>query len=318
VYSSETLDASASFDLSYVIYTHALSPIASHLLVACATQHPAIRLVDLRSGANTHSLVGHTGAVLALSWSPVDDNILASGATDGTVRFWDVRRSTGTLGVLDMEDSVGISGYDGFGRGSRGRLKGRAHDGVVNGVMWTKNGKHVVTAGHDDQIRVWDTSKGSNTLSNFGHYVKNSHLSTLTPQLAPKELLRAGRDILFYPSDREILMYELYDGQLLKRLRASDISIAASSNSNTTGPRNPKNRTTALAWRAHAIELYSAHADGMIRSWIPRTNEDVIAEEGELLDDRYPHADISNSQRRKRKALQDIYEDLTRKKITFS
>lgn len=83
VYSSETLGLSASFDLDSVVYNIALSPIASHLLVACATQHPSVRLVDLRSGANTHALVGHSGATLSTAWSPVREHILASGATDG-------------------------------------------------------------------------------------------------------------------------------------------------------------------------------------------------------------------------------------------
>src|SRR4051794_32697885 len=55
IYSTETLAVSGDFDLSSIVYTHALSPIANHLLVACATQHPTVRLVDLRSGSSTHS-----------------------------------------------------------------------------------------------------------------------------------------------------------------------------------------------------------------------------------------------------------------------
>src|SRR5437016_166207 len=70
LYATDRLQVSADFDLSSIVYTHALSPIASHLLVACATQHPAVRLVDLRSGSSTHSLAGHHGALLALAWNP--------------------------------------------------------------------------------------------------------------------------------------------------------------------------------------------------------------------------------------------------------
>ena len=317
VYHSETLTASASFDLDYVIYTHALSPIASHLLVACGTRHPAVRLVDLRTGASTHSLVGHAGAVLALSWSPVDEYILASGATDGTVRFWDVRRSTGSLGVLDMEDSVGILGYDGLGKGARGRQRGRAHDGVVNGIAWTEDGGHVVTTGHDDQVRVWDTAKGANTLASFGPIVKNSHLANLKPIIVPRHLTQPSKDVMILPNDRELLMYELFDAKLLKRLRIQGAPTRSLQVRPIVGQRNVRYRTTAAVWRPHGIQMYSAHTDGTVRSWLPRTEEDALAsEEDNLTEPGSELGDIDN-QTRKRRALEDIYRDLTRQKLTF-
>ncbi|OAA62421.1 WD repeat protein [Niveomyces insectorum RCEF 264] len=95
-----------AFDLGAKVYRHAVSPVAdNHLLVACATQHPAVRLVDLRSGAAVQSLVAPgqvAGGVLAVAWSPRHAHVLASGAVDGTVRLWDVRRS-GLVAVLDRE-----------------------------------------------------------------------------------------------------------------------------------------------------------------------------------------------------------------------
>lgn len=120
VYATETMTASATFDLDSVIYSHSLSPIADHLLVACATQHSAVRLVDLRSGASTHSLAGHHRGVLSVAWSPHEEHVLASGSLDGTARLWDIRRSANSLGVLDLEDSVGIVGEDGLGKNARG------------------------------------------------------------------------------------------------------------------------------------------------------------------------------------------------------
>ncbi|QSZ36534.1 hypothetical protein DSL72_006414 [Monilinia vaccinii-corymbosi] len=60
-YSTETLQLPADFDLNS---THAISPIAHHPLVACATQHPTAQLVGLRSGASTHSSAGHLRALL--------------------------------------------------------------------------------------------------------------------------------------------------------------------------------------------------------------------------------------------------------------
>lgn len=311
IYATETLALSASFDLNSVVYSHALSPIADHLLVACATQHPAVRLVDLRSGASAHSLAGHQGAVLSVAWNPRDDYILASGGSDGTVRLWDIRRSAGSLGVLDMDDSVGVGGEDGRGKNARSRNHGKAHIGACNGVVWTEDGRHLVTAGHDERVRVWDVGLGANALSHFGPIIKNTHLSTLLPLLAPGHV--SGSQVMLYPNEKEILMFDLFEGTLLKRLRAPGVAVAQASGS--AGQRNIKNRVTSLGWRAGDVEMYSAHSDGLIRAWKPRTKGETEAEKDEA---NQVDGDEDESRKRKRQALDDVFRDLSRQKITFT
>lgn len=311
IYATETLALSASFDLDSVVYSHALSPIADHLLVACATQHPAVRLVDLRSGASAHSLAGHQGAVLSVAWNPCDDYILASAGSDGTVRLWDIRRSAGSLGVLDMDDSVGVGGEDGKGKNARSRDYGKAHIGACNGVVWTKDGRHLVTAGHDERVRVWDVGVGANALSHFGPIIKNTHLSTLLPLLAPRHI--SGSQIMLYPNEKEILMFDLFEGTLLKRLRAPGVAVAQARGS--AGQRNIKHRVTSLGWRAGNVEMYSAHSDGLIRAWKPRTKEEIEVEKEEI---DQVDGDEDEGRKRKRQALDDVFRDLTRQKITFT
>ena len=304
MYSSETLMPSASFDLSSVVYAHAMSPVADHLLVACATQHPAVRLVDLRSGSAVQNLVGHTsGAVLSVAWHPKKEHVLASGGVDGTVRFWDIRRSAGCLGALDMDDSIGLGGYDGQGRGARRRDRGRAHAGPVNGIMWTEDGKYVVTAGQDERVRVWNTQTGANTLTNFGPMIKNKHLSSLIPALVPKRCVRSGEDVLFYPNEKEILMCAMHEGNILKRLKVPGVQQSGA-----------KNRVTSLIWRPHNIELLSAHTDGSVRSWQPRTSIDAFVDDLEQIDS----SSATDSKKRKRQTLDEIHRDLTTSKVTFT
>ncbi|KAL8756785.1 MAG: hypothetical protein Q9199_002709 [Rusavskia elegans] len=313
VYSTENMTASATFDLESVIYSHSLSPIANHLLVACATQHAAVRLVDLRSGASTHSLAGHERAVLSVAWSPHEEYILASGGSDGTARLWDIRRSSNSLGVLDLEDSVGILGEDGLGKNARDRNHGKAHTDAVNGVVWTDDGKYLVTAGHDERVRVWDMSTGANALSHFGPIIKNNHLSTLLPLLVPSNALEPGKQVMFYPNQKEILMFDLFGGSLLKRFRLPGVAAAPIRGSAAQG--NFRNRTTSLAWRAGDVGLYSAHSDGVIRVWLPVTPEDVEADKDEGQE---ANGEEDESRKRKRDALEEIFRDLTRQKITFT
>ncbi|KAI5358952.1 putative DNA excision repair protein Rad28/ERCC8/Ckn1/ATCSA-1 [Septoria linicola] len=314
LFSSETLEVSASFDLGSTVYSHATSNVASHLLVACASQHPAVRLVDLRSGSATHSLAGHSGSVLTVAWHPKQENILASGATDGIVRMWDVRKSASSLGVLDMEDSIGVGGYDGKGTGARRREKGRAHNGAVNGVSWTDDGRFLVTAGHDERVRVWDIDAGANTLVNFGPGLKNATTTALLPLLAPSYLSAGENEMVFYPNPKEILAFDVHEGTLLNRLRVRNMPGASQADTNI---RNPKNRTTSLAWRAHHVEMYSGHGDGTIRCWKPQTAEDAAAEQEEA-DDQEGGEGSAAERKRKREEFEQIVADLTSKKITFS
>ena len=269
--------------------------------------------MDLRSGASAHSLPGHQGAVLSVAWSPRDAHILASGGSDGTVRLWDIRRSVGCLGVLDLEDSVGVGGEDGLGKNARPREWGKAHVGACNGIVWTDDGKYLVTAGHDERVRVWDAGTGANALSYFGPIIKNTHLSTLLPMLVPSHVVPLGTYVMVYPNEKEILMFDLLEGTLLKRLRVPEATIAQARGS--TGQRNTKGRTTSLCWRAGNVEVYSAHSDGVIRAWKPKTEEEMEADNEETQE---ANGGENESRKRKRQVLDDIFRDLTKQKITFN
>lgn len=232
---------------------------------------------------------------------------------DGTVRFWDIRRSANSLGVLDLEDSVGILGEDGLGKNARPRERGKAHIGACNGVVWADDGRYLVTAGHDERVRVWDVGSGANALSHFGPIIKNTHSSTLLPLLAPQSVAPSPNQVMFYPNEKEILMFDLFQGTLFKRLRTSGALPAQGHGS--TGQRNIKNRVTSLAWRAGNVELYSAHSDGHIRAWMPKTSEEVELDEEEALEGE---GGEDESRKRKRQALDDVFRDLTKRKITFT
>jgi DNA excision repair protein ERCC-8 len=299
IYDSLSLKPTASFPLDSAVYAHSISPIASHLLVACCTQHPTVRLVDLKSGSNVQALAGHHGAVLTAGWSPKDDWIVATGGVDGTVRLWDIRRSASQLGVLDIEDSVGIMGYDGKGTGARHSTRGRAHIGPVNGVKWTADGRYLVSTGHDEKIRVWDMKTGANTLANFGPLLKNRALSRLIPCLPPSSLVDPGKDILYFPSEKEILMYEMFEGRLIKRLRIPGSGAPTATSQSAGGIKRVKD----LAWRPYSLELYSAHTDGSIRVWRSWTDEDEHALDMGEDEDR----------KRKRQVLDEIHRDVTKR-----
>lgn len=108
-------------------------------------------------------------------------------------------------------------------------------------------------------------------------------------------------------------MFDLFEGTLLKRLKAPGAAMGQTSGS--AGQRNTTNRVTSLAWRAGDVELYSAHSDGTIRAWKARTKEETEVEkdEAERIDDG-----MDESRKRKRQALDDVFRNLTKQKITFT
>ncbi|KAI9652140.1 MAG: hypothetical protein M1831_007172 [Alyxoria varia] len=314
-YDSNVLTPSVNFDVGAKIYSHSISPIASQLLVACGSQQPAIRLVDLRTTASAHALVGHTGdAVISVAWSPVHEYVLASGGIDGTVRFWDVRRGNPMLGVLDMDDSTGIDGHDGLGFIARRREIGKAHVGPVNGLVWAQDGRHIVSVGHDEKVRVWETATAKNTLANFGPTIRNMHLSAIQPIIAPPSLAKVGDAVLFYPNGAEVLMYEMFEGRLLRKMKVPRPQLEGRKG----GPKQNTNpRVTAMSWRAHNVEFLTAHSDGTIHSWIPRTFGEALTDEPDKSSDN-EEAPADDVRKKKRETLQNIERDLKRPRVTFT
>jgi DNA excision repair protein ERCC-8 len=308
IYSTATLQPSASFKLEGIVYSHALSPIAQHLLVATCTQHPILRLVDLHSGTSTHSLAGHSGAVLAAAWSPRNEFILASGGIDGTVLIWDVRQSRGTLSQLDLEDSLGL--LKRHGQGSRASAK--AHNGPVNGVHWTDDGNYIVTAGHDNAVRVWDASTGANTLANFGPSIRNAKLETKGMLTSNGEWTGTEKQVLIYPNEGEVLVAELHEGRIVSRLRVPGPREAVVRAMTGTGERHVKRRVTSLSWLGPGKGFVSGGSDGVVRVWGPMADEDAVDEmedEGEKM--------LDKNEKRKREVLDEVFKDLTKAKITF-
>ncbi|KAM0333298.1 hypothetical protein ACHAQA_001959 [Verticillium albo-atrum] len=327
---------SASFDLETVVHSHATSPLPGHVLVACATQHSAVRLVDLKSGSAVQALAAHGGAVLSVAWSPRHEHILASGHVDGRVRIWDVRRGSGVIGMLDHEDSLGVvhrfdhavaSGMS-WDDGPHFRAAARAHDDAVNGLCWTDDGKYLVSAGLDRRIRVWDAATGANTLASFGSIVQNGSTSTASMFVSPSSLTTGHRELLFWPNEQEILVLDLYEGTLITRLRVPGPANVATSQG--TGGLNIKNRTMSMVWRGaggHGLQngtimgggssvgsVYTAHLDGQIRAWMPQLPG---PEEDDFQEAPQDEIDEEGKQR-KRKAVDDAFRSLMGRQITFT
>lgn len=124
-------------------------------------------------------LDGHAMPVAALAWSG-DGARLGSGGLDGAIRVWDVEGGVAperhelevgavTDLVLSQDDGSVIAArsrgvFQSFGRwATRGdrpvRLVG--HNGAVQALALSSNGRRLVRAGRDATVRVWDPATGA-------------------------------------------------------------------------------------------------------------------------------------------------------------
>ena len=305
-----------TFDLGCTPYSHSFSSVpGSTLSVAVGTSESAVRLVDLRSGLTTHGLPGHNGAVLSVEWAPHRPHLLASGSVDNKAIIFDVRRGghNSAIATFDMDDPTGMVIPESPNEVPRAAFSrhSRAHNGAVTGVRWTSDGSHLVTAGQDSRIRVWDTATGANTLVHFGPRVRNATSSNRVeraPLIIPKTFTTEGHETLIWPNfhehnDRgEMLMFELRDGTFVKQLKVP--GLATSSQTRRPPSAISAARINALAWRGNGasgegLELFSGHGNGAIHSWVSREpeGEPTDAEEAEMRD-----------RKRKRDVLDDIYK----------
>lgn len=349
IWDTNAAQLAGTWDLNSKVYTHAISPIADHLLVACGLAHPAVRLIDLRSNSATQSLVApnqiaSSGAVLSLAWSPRHEHVLASGTLDGAVRIWDIRRASGLLGLLDQEDSRGIEARESGDSSTneplrrRGvRTSAKAHAGPVNALTWSDDGAYLVTGGHDRRIRVWDAATGANTLASFGPSIRNGQLANVPMFVTPMGLMPPRKELLFWPNETEILVMELHEGTTVTRLRgpgAQQIAGGGGRRRNRTqgragGQGDRQGRITSVVWRgaggyagvgsigvvaggSNAVAgVYSGSLDGQIRAWIPK-------EPGDDAEDVVVEDPDRVETGQKRKAIDDAFRNLMGTGISFT
>jgi len=152
-------------------------------------------------------------------------------------------------------------------------------------------------------------------LASFGPTLKNGHLSNLPLVTSPASVTQYHKDLFFYPNEKELLMFELHEGKLLKRLKIPGPNMAAVRS--RTGERHIQNRITALVWRGQTDGMLSAHSDGQIRAWCPRTKDDEAADKEQEEAWKDQDYDETEDGKRKRQVLDDVFRDLTRQKITF-
>lgn len=285
---------------SHRVYSFDISATGQHSLIAPATTHPSIRLLDLRTTASTHTLRGHKrGSILSVQWSPTQSHLLASSAVDGSVRLWDIRRSDACLTALDLNQASPFGPEINNGNTTAPKYltktptdSRRAHRNAVNSLQWLPDGHSLLTAGCDESIRLWrelDTGPAEqvrNSLVNYGPLIRNKYPQTLfmclsaDPSLGTineddkkqSELIQSNQErySLFFPSDSgQILLFDVFSGALMAELeRPLPLNKKGELSKRSKNENGQLARTTCMTARGgDTLEFYSGALDGTITRW---------------------------------------------------
>jgi small GTP-binding protein len=150
-----------------------------------------IRLWNHETGKSLRVLMGHTGVINSIAWSP-DGNIIASGSDDNTICLWGVETSK-TLRILMKptfriwNDYVGkpLSYVESVAWSPDGRTicsgsgdytvrlwnvktgreirKCKGHRWSVYSIAWSPDGQYIASGSGDKTVRIWNSKTGQQT-----------------------------------------------------------------------------------------------------------------------------------------------------------
>ncbi len=157
----------------------------SHCIATAASSGNVVVYDLSRPGVELARLHQHSRQVHKVAFSPFQGYLFLSASQDGTVRIWDLRAATPEVtrfqssrvyfgesdGVRDVKwspkdavefafctDRGSVQVWD-FRQPSAAKLKfANAHDRSSTAVDWHPDGKHLLSAGQDQTVKIWDVA----------------------------------------------------------------------------------------------------------------------------------------------------------------
>ncbi|WZP01023.1 protein kinase [Isosphaeraceae bacterium EP7] len=250
------------------IWGLAFSPNSRRL--AAASFDNTITLWDVETGRLEATLKGHSGPINSLAYSP-DGRSIASGSNDASVKLWSMSTEGADAPVASHSAGLVVVAYSSDGQvlaaGCRdGRIviwsassgeriaqidpapeNPSGHAGEVTAILYTPDGKTLISAGEHSPIRFWDAK----TLTPQGSMGRSSPPGTKPKSYVSLALSSDATKLLSGCDDGEVTLWGLAERAALSTYpgRSKTLSAVAIS---------PDGRTLAAANGGNRIDLWDA------------------------------------------------------------
>ena len=220
--------------------------------IASAGKDRSLKLWDASSGKILEERpAAHDSSIYDVAISP-DGKYLASAGNDAVIRIWEISeiRSPETDGSEAEDSEVAGSEVEWEVQlSAEPKHKLTAHEGSVYAVDFhPTNSQRLVSAGTDQQLRLWDVETGEQVTGPIG-----THFSSI-------------RDVEFSPDGESIV-----SGSADSRIRVWDVATRAK-----LAEMVHKDAVFSVAFNTAGDRIVSTSADRSVRIWNAATGESVV------------------------------------------
>lgn len=275
LWDTSIMEAATEYRLGSAVHAIGMSKVSTnHCLIAAGTASGQISLCNIESGASICTLNEHRSPVGALKWHPADEWILMSGAHDGKIKMWDIRKPAsiitlhhgGTTNDQHHTNSGADSQLTRTKMSTPSSLKrdvkvmrqaqfvpkaGKSnviplatstlHFPVVS-LEFSKDGQYLMSYGKEGRLLSWDMANGKET---------NTHYQNGPPHVSNQIQMAVAEDgsFIFAPSGNTISSFDCRSGVRHALLK---------------GHHNP---VKCCCWRPYQEEMISAALDRQMIVW---------------------------------------------------
>jgi WD40 repeat protein len=203
---------------------HAVAFSPDGKVLASGSDHARVRLWDPSTGARLTTISGPHGGVLSLAFS-AKGKYLACGNRNGLVRLWQMPGSERLLKFQTSAEQQKAGDLAGSAWSDQYLLAREGHQGAIEAMDVSPDGKVIATASSDRSVRLWSATTGKPLALLYKHPDWVSGVC-----FSPN-----GRLLASSSNDQTVVLWDVNLGKELRRLKGCCVAFSPDGKTLATG-----------------------------------------------------------------------------------